>query len=282
MANQVILDGDLLAQDTLNIKVTSLGLAYGFGVFETIKFCDRQPCFFREHVDRLETASLRAGLRHGYSKSQVAGFVQRLLDSSRSDSGIFKIIVFEDSDTARMLLFVRSAGSLSQSDGLRLCVSDIVKSSTAFTSRHKTTNYMENWLELQKAQQHGFDECLFFNEFGQVTECSMSNIFFMRNGILNTSHLDCGLLNGVVRSKLIDLCEEDGVIVNQGRFQGDDLVDCESAFVTNSGVGISSVSEISMGNVVSELEENASFLRRLRDRFAELERTSMEDWQDVT
>lgn len=70
--------------------------------------------------------------------------------------------------------------------------------------RHKT-----DWRDLYEAEsarvaRDGIDEVLFLNERGELTEGSRTNLFIRRNGRLLTPPLACGLLNGVLRGKLLE------------------------------------------------------------------------------
>jgi para-aminobenzoate synthetase / 4-amino-4-deoxychorismate lyase len=71
--------------------------------------------------------------------------------------------------------------------------------------RHKTTwraFYDDEQARLAKLT--GCDEALFLNERGEVAECSRTNIFVKREGRLITPPLSAGVLNGVLRSELIE------------------------------------------------------------------------------
>jgi branched-subunit amino acid aminotransferase/4-amino-4-deoxychorismate lyase len=73
--------------------------------------------------------------------------------------------------------------------------------------RHKT-----DWRELydresRRVARDGIDEVVFLNERGELTEGSRSNLFVRRNGKLVTPPLSCGLLPGILRSKLIETGE---------------------------------------------------------------------------
>ncbi len=68
---------------------------------------------------------------------------------------------------------------------------------------HKTTQRPLYTYALHAAQQAGFNEVLFLNERGEVSEGAISNIFIERNGILLTPPVECGLLAGVYRRHLL-------------------------------------------------------------------------------
>jgi para-aminobenzoate synthetase/4-amino-4-deoxychorismate lyase len=70
--------------------------------------------------------------------------------------------------------------------------------------RHKTTQRSLYERAFRLAQVEGFDEVLFLNERGEVTEGAISNVFARLDGTLVTPPVSCGLLPGVYRRHLLD------------------------------------------------------------------------------
>lgn len=102
--------------------------------------------------------------------------------------------------------------SISAAPPLRVILSrDRVHSSDTMLF-HKTTHRPLYAQALAAAQHQGFDEVLFFNEHGQLTEGAISNVFIERDGTLLTPPVECGLLAGVYRRHLLatrsDVCEQ--------------------------------------------------------------------------
>jgi para-aminobenzoate synthetase/4-amino-4-deoxychorismate lyase len=69
---------------------------------------------------------------------------------------------------------------------------------------HKTTQRPLYAEALQAAIQAGYDEVLFLNLRGQVTEGAMHNIFIEKDGRWLTPPVACGLLAGVYRRHLME------------------------------------------------------------------------------
>jgi para-aminobenzoate synthetase/4-amino-4-deoxychorismate lyase len=69
--------------------------------------------------------------------------------------------------------------------------------------RHKTTRRAHYDHALAAARADGFDEVLFLNERGEVTEGSITNVFVERGGRLFTPPLSCGLLPGIARRTVL-------------------------------------------------------------------------------
>ncbi len=72
------------------------------------------------------------------------------------------------------------------------------------TLYHKTTQRPVYALHLLQATQRGFDDVIFLNLRGEVTEGAISNVFVVKNGRWFTPPIACGLLAGVYRRYLLE------------------------------------------------------------------------------
>jgi para-aminobenzoate synthetase/4-amino-4-deoxychorismate lyase len=85
----------------------------------------------------------------------------------------------------------------------RLLVStECTDSSDAFL-RHKTTRRPVYDRVFADARARGFDDALFLNERGEVTECAIHNVMITKDKRLVTPPLACGVLPGVYRRYLL-------------------------------------------------------------------------------
>jgi para-aminobenzoate synthetase/4-amino-4-deoxychorismate lyase len=69
---------------------------------------------------------------------------------------------------------------------------------------HKTTRRELYARAFEKAQCEGFDDALFFNVRGELTEGAISNVFVVKDGRLLTPPVECGLLAGVDRRHVLE------------------------------------------------------------------------------
>jgi len=102
--------------------------------------------------------------------------------------------------------------------------------------RHKTTRRKLYDREFARAQSDGFDEVLFLNERGEVTEGAISNVFIRKGGRLLTPPLRSGVLPGVLRRHLLATGAEESVLTLQ------DVQSAEAVYVGNSVRGLREVS----------------------------------------
>ena len=99
---------------------------------------------------------------------------------------------------------------------------------------HKTTQrplYAEAYAE---AMRDGFDEALFLNTHGEVTEGAISNVFIEKNGQWATPPIACGLLAGVYRRYLLTTRPE----IEERVLTLDDLRTADSVYLCNAVRGL--------------------------------------------
>jgi para-aminobenzoate synthetase/4-amino-4-deoxychorismate lyase len=100
--------------------------------------------------------------------------------------------------------------------------------------RHKTTRREFYDRKYAEARAEGFDEAIFMNEKGELTEGAISNLFIEQGGRLLTPPLTCGVLPGVFRRHLLEtnrIAEERILTVR-------DLKTADGIFIGNSVRGL--------------------------------------------
>jgi len=106
--------------------------------------------------------------------------------------------------------------------------------------RHKTTQREIYDRGHSEARTAGFDEAIFQNERGEITEGGISNIFIRKGGKLFTPPLASGVLPGVFRRHLLETnatAEEKALTVQ-------DLKAADAVFLCNSVRGLREVTSI--------------------------------------
>jgi branched-chain amino acid aminotransferase len=89
------------------------------------------------------------------------------------------------------------------------------------------------------------------NYKGELTECTTSNLFIVRNGAAVTPPLAAGLLPGITREFLFDVGKEVAVEVREELLRDADLYGADEAFLTSTTrevVPIVTVDDKTIGN----------------------------------
>lgn len=106
--------------------------------------------------------------------------------------------------------------------------------------RHKTTCRELHERELARARDEGFDEVIFANEKGQLTEGAISNIFIEQNGRLFTPPVRCGVLPRICRRRILNPGAQEKVLML------DDLKHADAVLLCNSVRGLHRAASFSL------------------------------------
>ena len=99
---------------------------------------------------------------------------------------------------------------------------------------HKTTHRPIYDEAFRDAVEAGFDEVLFLNRHGEVTEGAISNVFVEKGGRWLTPKVDCGLLAGVYRRHLLETRTE----IEERALFAEDLQGADAVYICNAVRGM--------------------------------------------
>jgi para-aminobenzoate synthetase/4-amino-4-deoxychorismate lyase len=99
---------------------------------------------------------------------------------------------------------------------------------------HKTTHRPHYAGAFNAASQAGYDDVLFLNQRGEVTEGAISNLFVEKDGRLFTPPVECGLLAGVYRSHILETRTD----VEERVLYAEDLRTADAVYLANAVRGL--------------------------------------------
>ena len=267
MANEIQLEQEPALKEFL----LSEGLQFGIGVFETMRLLPSGIEDFHAHLRRMTESGkeleipipiafgdeelLKAYIEakwleraEKFKRAEAVELVET--DSPKAPISVLKLTLFKQGNSSRWAVTQRSFPYTKQQleMGFKLVVSPVHRNSTSIIQRHKTLNYAENWMEKQKAIENGYQEVLFLNENLEIAETSASNIFFCKGGRWMTPSLNCGVLEGIMRHRVMAYLSAKGSPVIEGKFFLEDLLQSEQAFLTNALMGVMPIKSIGKAN----------------------------------
>jgi para-aminobenzoate synthetase/4-amino-4-deoxychorismate lyase len=185
------------------------------------------------HLDRMESSATY----FGFVFERGAIEEQLIAESSR----------FEHGELYRVRFLLTEAGDLTLSHAKHLAnpasqigqirLSPERTSSKDFFLRHKTTHRELYESQFAKCRDDGFDEVIFLNERGEVTEGAISNIFIRREGELLTPPLSAGVLPGIFRRHIL----ETDATAKERTLTLEDLESADAMYLCNSLRGMREV-----------------------------------------
>ena len=207
------------------------GTFFGQGLFETI-LCLDKPLFLKEHLNRLQESMKYLELET-LEKKELLEFLENINIKNK----VLKILV-----TPKNIVVTERENPYASDDynrGMTLSISEVRRNSTSKMTKIKWNGYIENMLEKKEAIRNGYNDALFLNEKGFVTETSCANIFLIKNGVLLTPKIEDGLLGGIIREWIVS-----NFNVIEKSITLDELYDSDEVFITNSLMGVMKVTGI--------------------------------------
>lgn len=216
------------------------GLRFGMSVFETLAVFGGRPLFLKEHLARLDRAS------RDLLGVPVPPMIAPPLDELATDgeTGVLRVYVTAGAGgilepvtaPGAFALFERCEITGGPGAGWRLATERAPLAVTP--GGWKTGNYWANARARQEAVARGCDETVVAGPSGVVMGASMGNLFVVGGGRLMTPPLETGARPGVVRQWVMERAK-----VSEDLLTFETLRGAEEIFVTNSRVGLATVSE---------------------------------------
>jgi len=242
-------------------------LLFGEGLFETFRvYAGRKLAFVEDHLDRMADGCGFFALP--FSREKAMDALKSALDEIPHDTEArLRLTIISYGD-----LGVETTGfqttweplqeiSIQQGAGVKLGLAPFQRFSQSPLVRFKTTSYLENIFVLNWARGQGFFDALFTNERGEITEGSITNLFFLSKGHIFTPPTEAGLLPGITRKQIIKVARMLGLPLTEFAVTPADLNRFDGAFVTNSVIEILPVCTIGNTNYGDGVPEMIKALR---------------------
>jgi len=169
----------------------------GDGVFETLRSYEGRLFALDSHLERLELGlvDLVGTPVPWYRREKIIDAIERILREDGFPSGALRISIYADGNWA-----LSHKEYLPPTKGIA-CT--IIKGGHEGRG-YKSSSYSTRLRARRYAEQQGFDDAIFVQESGEVSELSTSNLIALVNGVWITPRLESGALPGVTRKALMD------------------------------------------------------------------------------
>jgi len=230
------------------------------GIYEVLRIKDGKPVFLEEHIRRFFNSAKFEQYSHEISEKQIRNRIRALIETNKAKQGNIRFqLTMHPAEGAVFLAWIIPFYYPPAND---IENGVIIKTLRAVREnpQSKRINLPVRQAAEKIIQKEGIAEILMINDKGLVTECSRSNIFFIKNKNLFTPSLSL-VLNGITRSMIIRLAKENGVHVHEEDIRFDDAGYFEACFLSSTSKNILPVRQIdkisySVNNAVTKKLEN--------------------------
>ena len=276
-------NGIILPAGDAKISIFDRGFLYGDSIYEVSYAKNGQVLFLPEHLDRLENSAsllqMNIDLDRETIESEIYKTVNKLSDSliyiriiiTRGESDLS---LAPQNDLKNNMIIIANPLSPPPAklyeQGMKLMTSSFLRtSSKSVDPNAKSGNYLNNILAVSEAKRMGFDDAIMLNHDMQITEGTTFNIFIVQNNTLYTPSLKSGLLKGITRQKIIEICKKHQINMLEQRLFMKDLEKAEEVFITSSTRGVMPVSQIDQNTYPNSILTN-SLTRNIHKLYLDL------------
>jgi 4-amino-4-deoxychorismate lyase len=242
------------------ISINDRALQYGDGVFETLRIVNGCVPMWEYHQQRLKNAQKILALPLDDFFSAWADFIANNL--SDVESACAKLIIsrgegprgYKIPPQAQLnwWLSITNLPNIDSKNDFRLTLCRHTLSRQPTLAGLKHLNRLDQVMARSEwSEQDNFDEGIMFNLDGDVTEGTMSNIFWLKAGRLFTPDLSQEGIDGCVRRWIIHEWGNHSPVIIEKCAKLDQLLTADAVFLTNSLLGIQKVTEID-GQVITQ------------------------------
>ncbi|MCK4323667.1 MAG: aminotransferase class IV [Armatimonadetes bacterium] len=239
-------DGQIFPPEDARCSCLDRGRLYGDGLFETMRTYQGKIFRLETHLQRLAGAAQRIHLALPMTADDLQTAVQKTLKESELASAYIRLTVTRgvggspsqlDASTPSVTIWVRPFSGYPPElykEGMSAVLAEARRNEHSLLSTLKTLNYLDNLLSRAEAQRAGADEAILLNTFGQLAEAAASNLFIVEGGCVLTPPIEAGVLPGITRACVLELCRDEGISIQEQPLELHQLPAAEEAFLTNS------------------------------------------------
>ncbi len=242
----VCLNGRIVESAEARISAFDRGFLYGDALFETMRAYGGKIFRLDRHFARLNSSAAFLGFDLSAATEPLDAAVGRTLAESKLSEAYVRLTVSRGTgrgllpnvhDVPTVMIEVRQFSPYPATlyeRGMNLVISRYRRDESSPLSNHKITNYLPAILAKREAAEAQRDDALLLNNKGDVAEATVANVFIVRAGLVITPAVSAGILPGVTRAAIMELCRRIDIPCVEHNVSLDQLFFADEVFLTNT------------------------------------------------
>lgn len=254
----VNINGKIYDEKNALISVFDHGFLFGDSVYETIRTYFKKPFLINKHLKRMRNSASAIEIPVPWDDDFIEKEINNTINIIEADEYYIRLIITRGEseivyapNAAQKPNFIIISNPYKPfpdewyEQGIKLITSKLMRNPiSALNPANKTSNLLNSRLAYMEAYKFGAKEAILLNMDGFVTECSTSNIFFVKNNEILTPALSEGLLPGITRELVIDLAQKAGIKIWESQIKLEEAYGADECFITSTLKNIMPVSII--------------------------------------
>ena len=241
------INGKFITSSNAQIAFSDSAFLYGDGLFETIRFQNKQLFSAHKHIERLRHGLSLLELNYQKTDSEILALLEQVIAKNIINSGLLRLMItrgnidgpiWEYEGEPNTYISINELINEPQQPVKIIFLNEQDYPIIRFNPAIKSMNYIGNMKAKKDANIQGAFEPVFYNYNKIITECAIRNIFFVKNNEIFTPSLDLGVLPGVMRDTILAIASEKNLTIHEAYINLDEINSFDEAFISSSGIGI--------------------------------------------
>ena len=244
----IFLNGKFVPEEQALVSVFDRSFLYGDGLFETMLVANGVPFRWEQHMERLERGAAFLSIRLPFGPDKLRAFATELIYENRVPEALLRVTISRGvgvrgysprgADSPVSVMSLHPAPVMSGKMTWKLTTASVRLPANEPLAQLKHCNKLAQILGRAQAEEAGADEALLLNTDGFIVEGASSNLFWIENGTVCTAPLASGILSGVTRLVVVELCQRLGLKCEERQVTPLELLRADGVFVSLSSYGI--------------------------------------------
>ena len=268
----------LVRREEAKVSVLDSVVQGGDAVWEGLRLYEGKIFQLEEHISRLLNSAHILDFKNIPPRDEVRAAIFETLRANKMTDGVHIRMTLTrgkkstsgmnpqlNSFGCTLIILPEYKGLVYGEQGLALITSSVRRNSpSTLDSKIHHNNLINNILAKIEANHANVDDAIMLDLNGFVSETNATNIFFIKNGILNTPHAD-SCLPGMTRQCVIEIALDLGWKVVERNFSVSEFYVADEVFTTGTMGALSWVKSID-GRVIANGEKGA-LIHKLQEQY---------------
>ena len=251
---QVIVNGKMIDRQSAVVSLSDRGLLLADGLFETMCVSQGEIHLFDFHWKRMVSSLKKLYIPVPFLKDQLLKEIYLLINTQNSQQTRWSVrLTITRGEGCRGIgfspelkpnYFITMAPWSPPKQDIDIVITSSQRNENSPITQIKSLNYLDNVLARHEANQRGFDDAIFLNSKGFLTESTIANLFVVKNNIICTPPISDGLLPGITREVILKNALKKNITIKECSICLSDLKHGSEVFLTNTLIGIQRVASI--------------------------------------
>lgn len=251
---KIFLNGQIVDEQQAVVSVFDRGFLYGDGLFETVRVKNGKCFRWQAHWDRLREGLELLGIQLPYTGAMLQAAMGSLIKENNMPDAVLRVVVTrgvgprgyspKGANSPTLVLSLHPAAATEALSQWRLVTAPFHLPAEEILNVCKSCSKLTHVMARADAEARGADEAVLLNTNQLVAEATSGNIFWLKDGVLRTPPSTAGLLPGITRRVVLELCQRKNLPTLEQHTSLFQLSMADAVFVTLSTLGVVEVIEL--------------------------------------